>query len=576
MADVIGPIIAKQGTITILKSVPWDNSYRHVLMPVSEAGQYNQITQGGSNIVVSNLGAQSYSRVSNNVVRIQVSADKIKHCNYMVINNGAGFGHSKNFYCFITNVEYVNVNTCDVTFELDYFQTYYFDFVFEDSYIEREHSATDEIGDNLIPEDLATGDLIVQGKTERTSGLSQTMYTVVVYVPNLDSEKPYIWYDGGEVSYQASLTSAQLAFQRNPAIRNRLGAGTLFCPIDTASLEAIEAAVKGLNKYTNTIVAMYQITQEMYQDMFSTHNTVAHDYDFAESALFKGLNRSNDYTPANKKLYQYPFRRLIMSNNNGQTNELKWELFSERSNSMPLAEFAVLHAMTPPPKSYSYPRHYRSLIYDYENGCTIDDFPMLSWSEDSFAKWWGQNKANFGISVMSSILSTGMMLGGVGGLKNIASEGLSARNEYTIGMGVNRIAGLYGQYEKAKATPDAVNIQDNSAIINIIEGRFGYTIYDVGVTGEMAKIIDDYFTMYGYACNRVKQPNFKSEHRRRYFNYIKTKNCCLQAQTGSYRGLPSEAQNLLEKMFDNGVTVWTDYDKVGDYETYKFSNDPIG
>lgn len=574
MADIIGPIIAKQCVIRVLKSIPWDNSYKHVLLPESAENQYNQITQQGQAIVASFTG-QSYSRISENVVRIQDSADKLKECNYMIINNGQGFGRNKNFYCFITNVEYVNPNCCDVTFELDYFQTYYFDFVFEDSFIEREHSATDGIGDNLIPEDLATGDLIVQGKTERTSGLSQTMYTVIVYVPNMDSEKPYIWYDGGEVSYRATLTSAEMAFQRNPAMRNRLGAGTLFCPIDTVSLAAIEAAVKGINKYTNTLVAMYQITQEMYQDMFSTQNTVAHDYDFEEATLFKGLNRSNDYTPANKKLYQYPFRRLIMSNNNGQTNELKWELFSDRSNSMPLAEFSVLHAMTPPPKSYSYPRHYRGLIYDYENGCTIDDFPMLSWTEDSFTKWWGQNKANFGISVMSSILSTGMMLGGIGGMKNIANDGLSARNEYTIGMGVNHIAGLYGQYEKAKATPDAVNIQDNSAIINIIEGRFGYTIYDVGVSGEMARAIDDYFTMYGYACNRVKQPNFRSGNRRTHFNYVKMKNCGLQAQTGTGRGLPAEAQKKLEAIFDSGVTLWTYLNEMGDYQTYKYSNNPL-
>lgn len=44
------------------------------------------------------------------------------------------------------------------------------------------------------------------------------------------------------------------------------------------------------------------------------------------------------------------------------------------------------------------------------------------------------------------------------------------------------------------------------------------------VTPEMAKVIDDYFTMYGYATHRIKVPNITG---RSNWNFVKTVNCGL-------------------------------------------------
>lgn len=576
MADVIGPIIAKQGTITILKSVPWDRAYKNVLMPPSNPdNQYNVVTQNGGNIVVNNLGAQSYSRISENTVRIQVSADKIKHCNYMIINNGSGFGYSKYFYCFITNVEYVNVNTCDVKFELDYFQTYYYDFVFEDSFVEREHSESDGVGDNLVPENLELGDLIVQATNHKRW---TSFYTVILYVPNPDHTDPYVYYDSnlGQFIRTNHAGDAEIQEEEKPSYLCRYGSGIYALPAGTDLPNRLAQGIKKLNDAGATIVAMFKIPYEMYHDNFTSSQLGLRFFTFGESSGFKYLHKSGSYNDVcNNKLYQYPFRRLVVTNGDGQEAEYKWELFSFSGGGNPTATLYYLHTLCPQPTTTLFPANYRGLDKDYENAVYVTNFPQPSWSEDSFSKWWSQNQASFSMSLITSFLSSAMMIGASGGAGQIVEDGLSGRQAMSIGFGAQRVTGLLSQASKARATPDSANIQSGNGVVNDILGILGFSIYDVGLTGEMAEVIDDYFSMFGYACNRIKQPSFKGAHRRKFFNYIKTKGCCLQAQTGAGRGTPNEAIEFLEKLFDNGTTVWYDYDKVGDYENYKQGNTPL-
>ena len=88
-----------------------------------------------------------YVRQNNNSIKLPISADEAYKYNYMSFQNTT-YG-SKWFYA------------CIVNFKVDVIQTYMFDYTLPMCYVVREHSSTDNIGDNIQPEPFNIGDMIV-------------------------------------------------------------------------------------------------------------------------------------------------------------------------------------------------------------------------------------------------------------------------------------------------------------------------------------------------------------------------------------------------------------------------------
>jgi phosphate/sulfate permease len=142
-------------------------------------------------------------------------------------------------------------------------------------------------------------------------------------------------------------------------------------------------------------------------------------------------------------------------------------------------------------------------------------------------------------------------------MSGLRSQGIS------LGMGAMNIARTVGQKATAYNTPDAMHIQNNSAILQGIQNRIGYTIYHMGITAEMAQIIDSYFEMFGYATHKLKVPNFVNGGRR-FWDYIKMESAQINPQTGAH-GINAEAQQAIQEIFNNGITLWTNLSDVGKY-----------
>ena len=76
-------------------------------------------------------------------------------------------------------------------------------------------------------------------------------------------------------------------------------------------------------------------------------------------------------------------------------------------------------------------------------------------------------------------------------------------------------------------------------------------------------MIDNFFSMYGYAINQLAVPNVKV---RPHWTYIKTKNCCI---TGS---ITTTDMNKICDIHNNGITYWMNGDEVGNYS---LDNSPV-
>ena len=146
--------------IVLCRNVPLDNSYDHQL---TFADQQAQATYFYSK-AYRTLQLNTYQRVMMNKLRIQCNIGDAMACNYLFFSNNSHEG--KTIYAFITGWEYVNDVTTEITYEIDAFQTFWFDLDIKSAFVEREHSLTDVIGANTIPENLEAGEYKLMGSSE--------------------------------------------------------------------------------------------------------------------------------------------------------------------------------------------------------------------------------------------------------------------------------------------------------------------------------------------------------------------------------------------------------------------------
>jgi hypothetical protein len=161
--------------IILLQGVPLDNTYTDTIYFADATAQYNHFLTYTSMM----FPAQSYQRVNKGTLRLQVTADNIYNYNYLMFRN-ASYGQ-KWFYAFINKINYINDNTSEIEYELDVMQTWMFEAILEPSYVEREHSATDIIGENIAPEPVNIGDIRCTDIIRWNSAWGLDDYALVVF-----------------------------------------------------------------------------------------------------------------------------------------------------------------------------------------------------------------------------------------------------------------------------------------------------------------------------------------------------------------------------------------------------------
>ena len=156
--------IAPDTIIYVLSGVPFDNTYQHTLYFENATAQYNYF-YSLKKLTFTN---QSYQRANRGYLKLNTAVELLYDCNYIMFQNSS-FG-TKWFYAFVTNVEYINNDTTRVDYELDVMQTWAFDYTLGQNFVEREHSEHDYLYENLLEEDLETGELICTRQSMDTYG----------------------------------------------------------------------------------------------------------------------------------------------------------------------------------------------------------------------------------------------------------------------------------------------------------------------------------------------------------------------------------------------------------------------
>lgn len=514
--------ISPNTTIRLLHDVPLEPSYDHTIYFDSESKQANYFISKQKRAFTKN----TYQRHTRNTMKVGVLADDIFDCNYMMFQNTA-YGN-KWFYAFITSIEYVNNVTSIVTYQIDVLQSWLFDFTLGQCFVERQHSESDRYFENLVPENLDLGDYTVEKKT----------------VVDLNTMSIGLYY-----SQRADGTTADAKTR-----------GKIFCGLGLESgIRALDSAsvtteIKNWidNGKEDALISAFQYPSFLDEDGESNANSGGLHEKIVP--VYNNLTQIDGYNVKNRKLFSYPFCKLVLSNNAGSRAEYRWEQFKYSEESQSLVNFKLAGAIVTTPTVTLYPLNYMGMDKNYDRGLVLSNFPTIAWSGDAWKAWWAQNKG----SVTSAMLASAMT--------NVASVGTSAMNGNSNSAATSAIMGeqnlfnqayaIMGKKQDLENTPPQVHGQIECDSLNAQMGKVQFTFEHQTVRAPFAKLIDDFFTMFGYAQNALMTPNL---HARPHWTFIKTVSCVL---TGS---LPSDDARDIVSIFNNGITWWMNGDEIGNY-----------
>ena len=201
-----------------------------------------------------------------------------------------------------------------------------------------------------------------------------------------------------------------------------------------------------------------------------------------------------------------------------------------------------------------YPINYMGMDKNYDRGLVLSNFPTIAWSGDAWKAWWAQNKGSVTSAMIASAMTT------VASVSTSALNGNANSATTTAIMGeqnlFNQAYGIVGKKQDLENTPPQTHGQIECDSLNAQMGKVQFTFEHQTVRAPFAKLIDDFFTMFGYAQNALMTPNL---HARPHWTFIKTVSCVL---TGS---LPSDDAREIVSIFNSGITWWMKGDEIGDY-----------
>lgn len=568
-------MIVPNSEVYILKNVPLEPSFDHTVWFDSPEQQATAFTTYALAFYFNKVSYQRYPRP---YITLDKTADELYNCNYMMFRN-TSYG-TKWFYAFITQIEYISNTTSRIYYTIDPMQTYLFDVKVGECWVEREHAMTDAIGDNLIPESFELGEYMYD------SDYFPNLFLKANYVICILATWKAVYEDNKWVIKDAStggvggvdsgiytgLTKNLFTYDlSNPQA----------CAHDAnAVIEAATKANKADGIVSITMYPKFFMNWSITGDL--ADGLVPHTVDSipAFTGTFDG------YKPKNNKLYTAPFCGVYVDNLQGNAANYAYEYFENRK-----PKFNIVGVVNGNLECASIPLNYKGLPSNFQESLIMGGFPQCAWNVDTFKAWIAQNKyaiaagvANTAIDTVKQVAlaATGVgMAGEVAGMSAAMTGAGSAQTIQAVGQYanayqnaqnvsyntqgdiLNKTINLVAQVKTASTQPNHARGQQSSSVYCAL-GVQGFHYMPYRIQGQFAKIVDDFFSMYGYKTNRLKVPN---RNGRKAWNYVKTCGCNL---TGS---APADVTASLVQIYDKGITFWrcTDlsagnpFTRVGNY-----------
>ena len=518
--------VQPQTEIYLASGIEWDNNYIHVRAFSSATDLLNHVI---SKVPDDKFHIQNSApvRTGNLTVRIEANEAVAMKLNYMAFRNMPY--ESTWHFAFINNVTWLSSDSVSIDFELDIFSECFYTTNFKPCFVERMHipKAQDVAGANVVPDDIETGVMECYHHTYIDLGVPY----VGLYVTDLVQA-------GDETVYTHYLNNMYSGLYYTAyKMENEL---------DAKTVDALLLKYQGKEDAINNMVMFPGVCVPSKDGGFTTltHSSQI-DLDFG-------------YSPKNQKLFTYPYVYCTLDDNGGNVVNYKPELFSGNN-----WEFKVTGCAVSMPQVMVRPTNYCGIDDNFQHGFVISNFPICAWSYDTYKAWIAQNKNSLALSkevayrsIGQGFITGGMTLAGSIATGSIAGGAIAGQQVgNALVSGVNQIQQLEATKQDKDFLPATARGKINVENIRFAMGLDRVDLYAMRPKLSMCKVIDDYWTAFGYPIHEITTPQINS---RSSWNYVKTVDCAFTANA---------EMNILSRyraIFNKGVTIWHTND-IGNY-----------
>ena len=588
--------LAPATTIKLYANVPWHSDYQdHPWRLDSGIERY---------AVGETYKGQYYQRDFRGYLRIRAKIADTYNINYCSFINASH--ENKTFFCFVDSVEYINENTVQVNYIVDVLATWQQEIEFHECLVERQHTETDNLFEYLAPEPLNCGEVV----WEKLNGYKFIDNALVAICTAKITEDPkeFVLDEVFKTNHSIKENPVIYPPSSNTVNSQLNGGGAYFVAQGGASTRDYTRNVTELTNalakqgQEDALIGLFWFPRQFSEILTkpSTGGLSAYwkEVDTANTVSRSGLWNPNisldslgGYVPRNKKMFTYPFTRLVVATPNSEC-EYALELFDVSSPSQITFSFETY--LQPDTTVRAIPDNYRQNLYAYSP--TVTGFPMCAWTTNSFANWFAQNRASLrtsrrniaatrlGYEMQAHFdefklgadaarggfndtfqIGASMLTGAPGAINKTVEDAINTY--YNLG---SHIVDRYRQYVSLNNASNALYstlanaatcayesngvVGDGSVFFG--HNNLGFDAYLVYPHEHVAKIIDNFFDLYGYAINEIRVPNPTA---RPHYTYIKTVNANM---TGK---IPGDYLLAIRDIFNNGIRLWRNLTETGDY-----------
>lgn len=499
----------------IYGNVGLDNSYQDTL---TFANASSQKAYFDTKVITS---FSNIKPVRTNIVRVNMPVTALETASYCSFLQSYSYSTntytgSRRWYAFITSVEYINPIVTEITFEIDVIQSNLFYWNIGTSYVEREHTNTDAIGEWVLPEPFS---------------LSESDYF-------------YDWIekiDFGNVNTHDVGMGIAVWFQDGSHLDAKQVSG-IFTGTNVAVYPDTNTGRQQLSDWLDSlgenIDKVVNITMMPY---VGSYYPSGGNFNYSKRWNAEGVRSSYyGYNPKNNKCFTYPYHSACVFNSRGECNEYKFELM--RIDTTGSAALHCQWAMSPDICVIATIDDYTDDPYARSSGMlTETGFPQCAWNVVSYQAWLSQITSDvFGFAAG---MATGI---GTGSISSAAQAVTNGMNLY-----------LDLQHAPMKKAGSMCGCSTNY-------NRLGFYIYSKNLQKDVIESIDNFFTRFGYRVEKNKIPNIRG---REYFNYVKTKSLNIKGN------IPRSDISRIKSIFNNGITFW--HNERGHDVGDNYSGNPI-
>lgn len=512
--------------IILAKNIHIDKQYTNVL-------DYSE--EQMLNLCLANKVAEAnkYSFIrTNKSINVSFTYNQCLQANYIAFQNSDY--SNKWFFAWIDDVIYKGNNNTEITYTIDSWSTWFDYWQKKVCFINRQHVNDDTIGINTIPENLDVGEVELENSDEMTFQVESdepNFYFAINSTYNPITQKDFTGVNKingilqGNWIFIFDVSNVAITYINN----------FLSDVNNDSKIESIKELYI-LPRFLVDAIGKEQLYKGSTFGDYYCYLLKESDDKVDLPIVIDRTTSFKDYQPKNNKCYVYPYNYILVSNNIGNNIIYKYENFNINDNDKDTIILDAELSVSIGASVRLVPFNYKGIDSNYNETIPLAKFPTCSWSSDAFINWLTANAVN----ISSNIVSTGASL--VSG---------------NIGSVAGNISGLIGQFYQASLLP-SIQGGNNTGDVNFSSGKNTFMIYHMRAKTEYLKIIDDYFTRFGYAIKKLELPNITG---RKYWNYIEIG----QNEEIGYGDVPTKFMDVINNTCRRGVTIWHNHDNIGNF-----------